>query len=179
MAPQPLPPGKALAEQAVAAADLRTTTFAPSLVYSPGDRRLARLDRLAWLPAVPLAGLGRARTQPIWAEDVADCVIAALDGRPPPSGTRATSWRAPTSSPTARSPSSRCAPATAAAAWSPCPLPILRPLLRGYEALAGPTAVATWEEAELLGVTMRTPRGTADAEALGVHPPALPRSLGG
>src|SRR3954469_20066831 len=73
---------KALAERAVAEASLRTTTFATSLVYAPGDRRLARLERLAWLPAVPLAGLGRARTQPIWAEDVADCVIAALD-RPP------------------------------------------------------------------------------------------------
>ena len=73
---------KAIAEQAVDAADLRTTTFAPSLVYTPGDRRLARLERLAWLPAVPLAGLGRARTQPIWADDVADCVIAALDHPP-------------------------------------------------------------------------------------------------
>src|SRR5215207_3264917 len=30
---------KAIAEQAVEAADLRTTTFAPSLVYSPGGRR--------------------------------------------------------------------------------------------------------------------------------------------
>ena len=52
---------KALAEQAVGEAALRTTTFAPSLVYAPGDRRLARLERLAWLPAVPLAGRGRAR----------------------------------------------------------------------------------------------------------------------
>ena len=74
--------------------------------------------------------------------------------------------------------SSRCAPATAAAGWSPCPAPVLRPLLRGYEALAGPTAVATWDEAELLGVTMRTPRGTADAEALGVHPRRLAAVLG-
>ena len=70
---------KALAERAVAEAALRTTTFAPSLVYAPGDRRLARLEQLAWLPAVPLAGRGRARTQPIWAEDVADCVLAALE----------------------------------------------------------------------------------------------------
>ena len=55
--------------------------FAPSLVYAPGDRACAaRAARV--LPAVPLAGRGRARTQPIWAEDVADCVIAALD-RPP------------------------------------------------------------------------------------------------
>jgi uncharacterized protein YbjT (DUF2867 family) len=60
----------------------------------------------------------------------------------------------------------------------PVPAAILRPLLRGYEALAGPTAVATWEEAELLGVTMRTPRGTADAEALGVHPRRLAAVLG-
>src|SRR5215213_4114407 len=70
---------KALAETAVGEAPLRTTTFAPSLVYAPGDRRLARLERLAWLPAVPLAGRGVARTQPIWADDVADCVVAALD----------------------------------------------------------------------------------------------------
>src|SRR3954463_6676706 len=73
---------KALAEQAVAAADLRTTTFAPSLVYSPGDRRLSRLDPLPRLPGGPPARLRPARTQPIWAEDVADCVVAALD-RPP------------------------------------------------------------------------------------------------
>src|SRR3954464_60292 len=79
--PSRLHRAKALAERAVDESALRTTTFAPSLVYAPGDRRLARLERLAWLPAVPLAGRGRARTQPIWAEDVADCVLAAL-GRP-------------------------------------------------------------------------------------------------
>ena len=77
--PSRLHRAKALAERAVDEAALRTTTFAPSLVYAPGDRRLARLERLAWLPAVPLAGRGRARTQPIWADDVADCVLAALE----------------------------------------------------------------------------------------------------
>jgi hypothetical protein len=58
------------------------------------------------------------------------------------------------------------------------PAPLLRPLLRGYETLTGPAALATWDEAELLAVTMRTPRGTADAEALGVHPRALAAVLG-
>ena len=72
--PSRLHRSKALAERAVGDAALRTTTFAPSLVYAPGDRRMARIERLAWLPAVPLAGRGRAQTQPIWAEDVADCV---------------------------------------------------------------------------------------------------------
>ena len=61
----------------------------------------------------------------------------------------------------------------------PLPAPLLRPLLRGYETLTGPAALATWDEAELLAVTMRTPRGDADAEALGVHPRALPEVLGG
>ena len=60
----------------------------------------------------------------------------------------------------------------------PVPAPVLRPVLRAYEALAGPTAIATWDEAEMLGVTMRTPRGTADAEALGVQPRALAAVLG-
>ena len=82
---------KALAEHAVAESALRTTTFAPSLVYAPGDRRLARLERLALLPAVPLTGRGGARTQPIWAQDVADCVMAALDAPAGRSGRRSCS----------------------------------------------------------------------------------------
>ena len=60
----------------------------------------------------------------------------------------------------------------------PVPPPLLRPLLRGYETLTGPAALATWDEAELLAVTMRTPRGTADAESLGVRPQALRAVLG-
>src|SRR3954452_3091977 len=55
---------KAIAEQAVAAAELRTTTFAPSLVYSPGDRRLARLERLAWLAPGAPGRRGGARPPP-------------------------------------------------------------------------------------------------------------------
>ncbi len=167
---------KAIAEQAVTAADLRTTTFAPSLVYSPGDRRLARLERLAWLPAVPLAGLGRARTQPIWADDVADCVIAALD-RPPDGHTRYE-----LAGPDVLSQREFAELALRAAhrrrRLVPVPAAVLRPVLRGYEALTGPTAWATWEEAEQLGITMRSARGTADAEALGVRPRHLAAVLG-
>jgi uncharacterized protein YbjT (DUF2867 family) len=168
---------KAIAEQAVTAADLRTTTFAPSLVYTPGDRRLARLEHLAWLPAVPLAGRGRARTQPIWADDVADCVIAALD-RP----AREAHSRYELAGPDVLSHREIAELALRAAhrrrRLIPVPAPVLRPLLRGYEALTGPVAIATWDEAELLAVTMHTPRGTADAEALGVHPRPLAAVLG-
>jgi uncharacterized protein YbjT (DUF2867 family) len=169
---------KALAEQAVAEAALRTTTFAPSLVYAPGDRRLARLEKLAWLPAVPLAGRGRARTQPIWAEDVADCVLAALE-RP---GDAREHARFELAGPNVLTHREVVEIALRAAnrrrRLLPVPAPLLRPLLRGYETLTGPAALATWDEAELLAVTMRTPRGTADAESLGVRPRVLREVLG-
>jgi uncharacterized protein YbjT (DUF2867 family) len=176
--PSRLHRAKALAERAVDEAALRTTTFAPSLVYAPGDRRLARLERLAWLPAVPLAGRGRAQTQPIWADDVADCVLAALD-RGPEERPHA---RFELAGPDVLTHREVVEVALRAAhrrrRLLPLPAPLLRPLLRGYETLTGPAALATWDEAELLAVTMRTPRGTADAEALGVHPRPLAAVLG-
>ena len=73
---------KALAEQAVRESDMRSTIFAPSIVYAPGDPWLTLLERLALLPVVPISGRGRAIYQPIWAEDVADCVMAALKRKP-------------------------------------------------------------------------------------------------
>src|ERR1700680_4142329 len=69
---------KALAEQAVRESEMRSIVFAPSIVYAPGDPWLTLLERLALLPMVPVSGRGRALYQPIWAEDVADCVMAAL-----------------------------------------------------------------------------------------------------
>jgi uncharacterized protein YbjT (DUF2867 family) len=176
--PSRLHRAKALAERAVDEAALRTTTFAPSLVYAPGDRRLARLERLAWLPAVPLAGRGRAQTQPIWADDVADCVLAALDR----GGEERPHARFELAGPDVLTHREVVEVALRAAhrrrRLLPLPAPLLRPLLRGYETLTGPAALATWDEAELLAVTMRTPRGTADAEALGVHPRPLAAVLG-
>ncbi|HEX8101787.1 MAG TPA: NAD(P)H-binding protein, partial [Solirubrobacteraceae bacterium] len=67
---------KALAEQAVAEAALRTTTLRSSLVYAPGADPLTRLARL---PAVPLAGLGRGTVRPIHADDVAQAILAVVD----------------------------------------------------------------------------------------------------
>jgi uncharacterized protein YbjT (DUF2867 family) len=167
---------KALAEQAVEEAALRTTTVAPSLIYAPGDRRLARLDHFAWLPAVPLAGRGRARTQPIWADDVADCVIAALER--PGDGHARYELAGPDVLTHRQVVEIALRAAGHRRRLVPVPTAVLRPLLRAYEAMTGPTAVATWDEVELLAVTMCTPRGTADAEALGVRPRALPAVLG-
>jgi hypothetical protein len=43
--------------------------------------------------------------------------------------------------------------------------------------LFGETVFATWEEAELMEVPMTTPRGTEDAERLGVTPLAVSEVL--
>ena len=53
------------------------------------------------------------------------------------------------------------------------PRHLLEPALRGYEALAGPAALLTWDEARRVTVAMTTPQGTRGAEALGVTPRPL------
>src|SRR4051812_42727428 len=61
---------KALAERAVEESGLASTIFAPSIVYSPDDPWITLLRRMSLLPALPIAGSGRAPYQPIWAGDV-------------------------------------------------------------------------------------------------------------
>ena len=53
------------------------------------------------------------------------------------------------------------------------PLGLVHLTLVALRRAFGETVFATWEEAELLEVPMTTPRGTGDAEALGVTPLAV------
>ena len=169
---------KALAERAVAESSLRHTIFAPSIVYSPGDPWLRLLERMSLLPVVPVAGAGRAAFQPIWAEDVADCVVAQLNGAGEDGRTRyelagpdtltydgivelvlrALGRRRP---------------------LAHVPLPVVRAGLRVVGVFFGQAAFATWEEAELMEVAMTSRSGTADAELLGVVPKPMRAVLGG
>ena len=50
------------------------------------------------------------------------------------------------------------------------PLPLIRAGLIALRSVFGEAVFATWEEAELMEVSMTSERGTADAEALGVEP---------
>ena len=59
------------------------------------------------------------------------------------------------------------------------PLPIARRSLVLLRRLVGPRVFATWDEAELMEEPMTTPRGTTDAESLGVRPLAMASVLGG
>jgi NADH dehydrogenase len=170
---------KALAERAVRESPLESTVFAPSIIYRPGDPWITLLRRFSLLPAVPVSGTGDALYQPIWARDVARCVVASLGdtgSNPGPNG------RYELAGPELLSyddivelvleAKGRHRPLVHV------PLPLVRRGLRALELLAGPSVFATWEEAELMEVPMTSERGAADAESLGVDPRPMGAVLG-
>jgi uncharacterized protein YbjT (DUF2867 family) len=186
---------KAFAEEAVeeageahvaGGAGMETTVFAPSLVYSEGDRRLKAIERLAAAPVVPMSGNGRAKYQPICAADAAECIAGALKGEgsggaPGADGggrksrfelagpetlsheeivrlvVRATGRRRPTGH---------------------VPTAIVAAALRTAERAMGGRTPVTAEEAELMEVPKVSKNGTADAELLGVKPRSMGEVLG-
>jgi uncharacterized protein YbjT (DUF2867 family) len=168
---------KALAERAVAGSDVRHTILAPSIVYAPGDVLTTLLERMAIvLPVMPLSGRGNALYQPIWADDVAGCIVAALDL--PADGAR----RYELAGPQTLS-HQQVVELILRAAGRPrptvhVPIPIASRALRVVETLMKSRAPATWDEVELLEVSMTTRAGTADAEALGVAPRTIEAVLG-
>lgn len=168
---------KALARRAVEAADLETTIFSPSIVYSPGDPWLTLLQRLSYLPVMPVVGAGRALYQPIWAGDVADCVMATLE-RDGGARRRAFELAGPEALSYADMVRLALRPVGRNRALLHVPRPLVRTSLRVLERLTGPAAFATWDEAELLEEPMVSPRGTADAESLGVTPKRMSSVLG-
>jgi uncharacterized protein YbjT (DUF2867 family) len=167
---------KALAEEAVQGSELQTTVFAPSIVYAPDDPWVKIQRRLALLPAIPISGEGQAAYQPIWAEDVARCVLADLDGVP---GSRRHELAGPdllTYDQLAR------LIARAAGHERPLvhvPLGLVHYGLAGLRRIVGDAAFATWEEAELMEVPMVSAAGDADARALGVKPRRMVEVLAG
>ena len=168
---------KALAEQAVREADMQTIVFAPSIIYAPGDPWMTLLERMSLLPLMPVSGRGRALYQPIWAQDVADCVVAALRAQDGPR-----SQRHEIAGPETLSHNDIIRAVLASLARRRpllhVPTPIVSRSLRLLEATAGQGAFATWDEAELMEVTMTSPRGAAGAEALGVSPQRMAAVLG-
>jgi uncharacterized protein YbjT (DUF2867 family) len=175
---------KALAERAVHSSPLPTTVFAPSIVYRPGDPWITLLERLSRLPAVPVSGSGRALYQPIWAHDVARCVAAALDA--PPSA-KAGKREADGERHELAGPETLTYDGIVQAVLGAngrrrplvhVPLPLVRAGLRAVEVLGGSAAFATWEEAELMEISMTTDRGIEDAGRLGVTPRPIQEVLG-
>jgi NADH dehydrogenase len=171
---------KAVAEKAVVESSLEYTVFAPSMVYSPSDPFITLLERMSLLPVMLISGSGRAAFQPIWAEDVADCVLAALPDSS--CGAEAAGQRYELAGPETLTYAEivecvlqslrRHRPVVR------IPVGLARRILRTVELVAGPTAFATWDEAELLEVPLIARQGTADAERLGVLPKPMRAVLG-
>jgi NADH dehydrogenase len=171
---------KAIAERALVESSLSHTIFALSMAYAQGDPYLTLLQRMSLLPAMPLPGDGRAVYQPMWADDVADCVLASIPGgrreaesdgaRYELSGPETLTVREIVE--IAMRSFGRRRPVLS------IPTPVARRTLKLVELLMGPTAFATWDEAELLEIPMTSARGTADAESLGVTPRPMRAVLG-
>lgn len=159
---------KWLAEEAVRSSPLATTVFAPSIVYDHSDPWVTLLRRFSFLPVLPVSGGGDAAFQPIWAQDVARCVTAALAlggearARYELAGPETLTY-------------DDMSDLVSRIAGRPrplvhLPLGFVRAGLLAGRSLFGESVFATWEEAELMEVSMVSERGTDDVQALGVEP---------
>jgi uncharacterized protein YbjT (DUF2867 family) len=165
---------KALSEATVEASGLDSVVFAPSIIYSPHDYFITLMRRMTLLPAVPIAGSGTARYQPISADDCAECLLAVLRGEAPQSRLELAGPEILTYDDVAR---------TLLSAFHRrrrllhVPMGVTTAGLRLTRLVMREAAFATAEEAELMAIDMLSARGTRDAEALGVHPRAMAEVL--
>lgn len=173
---------KALAERAVDDSAMRHTILAPSLVYAPGDRFMTLMERIAMLtPVMPISGRGEALYQPIWSDDVADCVVAALGLAPDrraADGRERYELAGPQTLSHQQIVELMLRAAGRARPTFNVPTPVVNRALRVLETLMKSRAPTTWDEAELMEVSMTAREGTADAEALGVTPRPMAAVLG-
>jgi NADH dehydrogenase len=174
---------KALAERAVLASDLPHTVLAPSLVYAPGDRLVTFLERLAMLsPVMPLSGRGEALYQPIWVEDVADCVMHLLAASAAAGGAANGRERFELAGPQTLSHREIVELVLRGAGRSrrlvSVPWPLVSRTLRAAEMLMKSRTPATRDEAELLEVSMTSANGSADVSGLRVTPRPMAAVLG-
>ncbi|HEX4734277.1 MAG TPA: NAD(P)H-binding protein [Thermoleophilaceae bacterium] len=160
---------KAQAEVAVEESSMQTTTFAPSIIYSPGDPWITLLGRLAVLPLVPISGSGRAMYEPIWSHDAAAAVVGVLglNGDQPHQRLELAGPQRLSYDDIVRT---YLGVKHRRRRLVHVPLPVVRWGLKAVEEVQGSLAFATWDEAELMEIPMVSRHGTADAESLGVHP---------
>jgi uncharacterized protein YbjT (DUF2867 family) len=173
---------KALAEHAVRESDMHSIVIAPSLVYAPRDRWLTLIERLSLLPVVPVSGRGRAVCQPIWAEDVAECVAAALRAAGN-AGQETSHKRYELAGPQTMTYSEVINAVLGSLDRErpllPIPTPVVSRTLHVLGRAMHASMPITWDEAELLEANMVAKCGCADAEALDVTPQPMSAVVGG
>lgn len=172
---------QALARDAVAAGRFESLIFETSVIYSPNDRWIDLLRGFSHLPLLPLPIRGDAGMQPIWADDAADAITAALltDQEGPGAGVGRSdaathSHYVELAGPRPLSHDDFVRLAIAATGRRRpllhVPPAAARRMLRLQEWYLGPGALVTWDEAQLFAHGTVPARGAADVNALGVEP---------
>ncbi len=160
------------AEQAVQGSSLETTIFRPSIVFDHSDPWITLMRRFSFLPVMPVSGDGRSSYQPIWADDVARAVEVSC-GRDPGefdlAGPETLTYN-------------EMSDLVGRLAGRPrpllhIPLPLVHLGLTALHRVFGENVFATWQEAELMRVSMVSPNGTRDVESLGVTPRSMAEVL--
>jgi len=160
---------KWIAEQALLASPMETKIFRPSIVFDHSDPWITLLRRFSFLPAIPVSGDGRSIYQPVWADDAARAVLASMD-RP---GSEICDLVGPETLSY-----SQMSTLVGRLSGRPrpllhIPLPVVHLGLSTLHRIFKETVFATWQEAELMRVSMTSERGTADLEALGISPRSM------
>ena len=157
-------------EASVAASSLETIVFRPSLVFDRSDPWIELIERLSYVPVIPIAGSGKAEFQPVWSRDAASAVVASLDGGKAPAtidlaGPETLTYAGMTELLASLSEKPR--------RLIRVPMPLARLGLEAIRTIGGPAVTATWQEAELMQVSMTTPEGPADLRSLGIEPAGM------
>ena len=70
---------KIRAEEAVRRSELQFAILRPTMILGRGSPILGALEKLSGLPVIPVFGHGRTRVQPVFVEDVVQCILTVLD----------------------------------------------------------------------------------------------------
>ena len=167
---------KAQAERAVLDSSIAATVFSPSIVYDRHDPWVTLMRRASLLPLIPVSGAGDSRFQPIWAQEVVQCVLADLERGGEEdrvyelAGPETLSYNE-----MARTISASCGRRRPLVH---VPIPIVRSGLITLRRVLGDSVFATWEEAELMEISMVSDRGAADVRELWGEPSPMVDVLG-
>lgn len=160
---------QAISRDAVLNSGLEPLVFDASIIYAPNDPWMRLLHKLTQLPVMPVAGDGQSRYQPIWAQDAADALTSAIlgDRTTPEHPIELAGPETLTHDQILRIAMAHFGEVRPlfhiSTKWS-------RRLLCAQEAYLGPSALATWGEAQLMQLSSVTDRGTTDLKRLGVEP---------